>query len=356
MNATGTQIVLSRGSRAELTERLTWSRGGYVLVMDAEVERLWGAEVLDLVPEAAGTIRVPAGESAKSPETLVRVCRELVRIGLPRSGCVVAIGGGATGDLSGLAAALHLRGVSIVQVPTTLLAMVDASLGGKCAVNIPEGKNLIGCFHLPELVLVDPDFLGTLPEIDFLSGVGEVAKYAIGFSRELFGTLERDGMPAPGSSDLVDLIQSCLCIKSEIVSEDPTEREGRRRVLLNLGHTTAHALETHAASAGTRLPHGLAVALGLRVALELAAGRGLLAEEDRARSQALLDRLGLPARLVELLPDAPPPTARQLGDYLRRDKKRRRAELRVVLPLGLGHSGVEEIAEPSLTEAILAVC
>ncbi len=242
---------------------------------------------------------------------------------------MIAIGGGATLDLAGLAASLHMRGVPVAHVPTTLLAMVDASLGGKTAINLPEGKNLLGSFHQPRFVLVDPLFLATLSEEDFLAGLGEVAKYAIGFSRELFETLMEQESLTPGSPAVPEIIERCLREKARIVEQDPLEQSGVR-ALLNLGHSSAHAFEAAAKARGTVLPHGLAVALGLRVALQLATELGEIDTGYRDPCLCLLDKLGLPRELPDRLKGI---ESSEYLEYLLRDKKRRSDALDVVLPV-----------------------
>lgn len=347
-NQPGTQVVVGDGARGGLAswlERLLPGRP-YVVIGDTRVLELWLSDIaLDV---SQGFLELPPGEAAKTPEVLMDVCRQLHAWGLPRTGFLVAIGGGATGDVAGLAASLHLRGVPIVQVPTTLLAMVDAGLGGKCAVNLPEGKNLLGSFWAPTLTLVDPAFLSTLPELEFRAGLGEVAKYAIGCSLPLFELLETSGA---SEERLLEVVEACLRIKAAIVEEDPFEQSGGRRVLLNLGHTSAHALESWAAAREMSVPHGLAVAWGLRVALRLAGESGELDTDEADRCNALLDQLVLPGRASDLV--AEPPRPDELLPFLARDKKRRAGELRFVQPTGLGACAPVSVSPRQLLDAML---
>ncbi len=345
-NQPGTRVLIERGLFARLPALLGEHIGAkeHIVIADAGVLRLWrGSLTLD---PPCGVVELPDGEAAKTPSVLIDVCRTLVESGLPRDGYIVAIGGGATGDLAGLAASLHLRGVPIVQVPTSLVAMVDACLGGKCAINIPEGKNLIGTFWNPSLMLVDPNLLSTLPEVEFRAGLGEVAKYAIGFSMDLLELLEASGR---GSLDVPVVVETCLRLKADVVQRDPFERH--ERALLNLGHTTAHALESWAAEHDERIPHGLAVAVGLRVALDLALQRVTIAEHEHTRANRLLDRLGLPAILSDLT--ARTPTRETLAGFLARDKKVIDGSLRFVLPNALGHSKLVTVDAEALADAIL---
>ncbi len=308
-----TQVEVACGGSRELLGSLREREGGFFLILDEGFARLHATELAFLEEAALGVKRVQGGEASKTPAQLVEICSEMVKACVSRSGALVVIGGGAVLDLGGLCAALHLRGIPLIQVPTTLLSAVDACLGGKCAVDLPEGRNLMGAFHFAEKLLVDPLFLMTLPPSEFSSGLGEVAKYALGFSPELMNWLL--GLPALGNSTspniLKDLVQQCLRIKSEIVTKDPWEREGLRRTL-NLGHSLAHALE---AFAGPELKHGQAVGLGLRAELRA----GSLPGDERERGEALLDHLGQASSLRDVF--ASPPKVQDLKAYFLRDKK-----------------------------------
>lgn len=339
-----TDVVVGPGIRTELTDRIqrVLPDRRFAVVVDANVGHHWGDELRRLLPQAKDWITLPPGEQAKSSEQLVELCRKLVRCGLTRSDFVVTIGGGAVCDVGALAASLHLRGVPVVLVPTTLLAMVDAGLGGKCAINLPEGKNLLGHFHVASLLLCDPELLTTLPDRELAAGMGEVLKYAIGFSTDLLATLEACSTDLHGlfaHDDGLAIIRACLEIKSRIVTRDLTEASDGDRILLNLGHTTAHVLET---VAGGQLAHGLAVAIGLRVACRLAARRGWLSDAEVARARACTDRFGLPFVVTDVLPDFERPTEERIRAVLARDKKSTATGLRIVLPQGLGHCTVTD--------------
>lgn len=297
-----------------------WAReaapGDCFVLADAAVVRCHGE---------SGDLVVPGGEPVKTWASLGTVLEQLTAAGIDRGGTLVALGGGAVGDLGGLAASLHLRGIDLVMLPTTLLSMVDSSVGGKTAVNLDAGKNLVGTFWPAREVWIDLRWLSTLPEHEYRSGLGEVAKVALGLDADLLDRLEAEpeALRRRDPDALAFAIERCLRAKIDIVEQDP--REGGARRLLNLGHTLAHALEAHS---GYRLPHGLAVARGLHAALDVAAACGELPAAQAARGRALLENLGF-AR-------DPLPPAADLAPWLERDKKRAGDEIHVVLPDGAG--------------------
>jgi 3-dehydroquinate synthase len=297
------------------------------------------------------TLTFPAGERSKSRETWSRLTDELLRRGFGRDSGIVALGGGVTGDLAGFVAATYMRGVPYLQVPTTLLSMLDASVGGKTGVDAAEGKNLIGAFHHPVAVVADPRALATLPERVYRAGLAEAVKHGLIADRQYFEWMEReaDHLLARDADVLEALVRRSVEIKAEVVSED--EREGGRRAVLNAGHTVAHALER---VTDYRMPHGEAVGLGLVAEAALAAGLGLATPEAGARVVALLERLGLPTRLPE-----PVPADRVLA-AMTGDKKNRANVLRFALPRALGSMGpgpdwTTEAAEPAIRSALAAI-
>jgi len=295
----------------------------------------------------------PVDEARKTLEEVEEMCDALAARGVQRDGFVVAVGGGVLTDLGGLAAALYLRGVPWVSAPTTLLAQVDAGLGGKTGANLRAGKNLVGAFHQPRLVVCDAEVLGTLPVRERWSGLAEVVKCAL-----LSPAQDASGMPllercerdleraAEGKVEmLAPLIEACVRVKAAIVAED--EREGGARAFLNLGHTVGHALE--AATAYGRFAHGEAVALGLRGALWLSRARGLLDDAGLQRARRLVDRLKISAdrRL-----DA---AARETAlAALGRDKKARGGRVRFVLLAGLGTPRLVEVEPQECVRALEA--
>jgi len=323
--------------------------GRLAVVQDAAVADRYGSAVLTSLGEAgyrAVSITVPSGEESKSLDQLGRLYDAFAGAGLDRGSAVVSMGGGVVGDLAGFAAATYTRGIPFVQVPTTLLAQVDASVGGKTGIDLPAGKNLVGAFHQPRLVLIDLDTLSTLPERDYRAGLAEVIKYGIIADPELFGFLEqnRDAV-LRHDSDVVEhlVVRSCQ-IKAEVVVED--EREAGRRAILNYGHTIGHAVEA-TAGYGVYL-HGEAVAIGMAAAGRLSSRAGWLSEEDRARIERLIASYGLPVRLREPLePEA-------LVAAMRLDKKSRGGELRFVLARGIGQVEMTPVDEGLAREALAA--
>jgi len=294
-----------------------------VLVTDEHVWPLYGQAFLEGLRRSRYTptaVVLPAGERTKTLDSVRLLYDRFAEAGLDRSAAVIALGGGVITDMAGFAAATFMRGVPLVPVSTTLLGMVDASIGGKVAVDHPKGKNLIGAFVHPLLVLLDPQTLETLPEIERRAGLAEVIKAGIIADRELFECLE-SGMEA---SDLSWMVRRAIAVKIAVVEEDPYE-QGRRAVL-NLGHTFAHAFEV---LADYQLHHGLAVSVGLAAAAHLAEIRGLCSSQTRERVVATLRRHNLPTSYGAHPPD-------MVYQAMYSDKKRRGARLRFVLPQEIG--------------------
>lgn len=312
-----------------------------LVVSDAHVDPLYGPAA-EAALRAAGfrpaREAVPAGEDSKSPARLEALCRRMLAAGLDRGAFVVALGGGVVGDLAGFAAAVFMRGIPCVQVPTSLLAMVDSAVGGKTGVNLPEGKNLLGAFHQPALVLADPATLRTLPRREYLSGLAEAVKYGVIRDAAFFQWLEneRAALAAGDPGRLEAVVARCCEIKADVVARD--EREGGLRAILNFGHTAGHALE-QAAGYGTYL-HGEAVAVGMVFAARLAQRVLGFPAGEAARLEELLRALGLPTA-------APGVPWERLQAALRRDKKNQDQRPRYVLARRLGETqtGCEVPAE-----------
>jgi len=281
---------------------------------------------------AAHPTIVPDGEASKCVEQLSGLWDRFVAERLERTDPVVALGGGVVGDLAGFAAATYKRGVPFVQCPTTLLAQVDSSVGGKVAIDHPLGKNLIGAFHQPAAVCVDLATLGTLPRRELVAGLGEVIRTGLAFDADFFAFLERDleRLLALESDTLRRAVATCCRIKAEVVAEDERESGGRRS-LLNLGHTFGHALET--LTGYTRYRHGEAVGWGIARAARLARAMGLLGEPDAARQEALLRRAGLPV-------DDPSPDADAMVAAMAHDKKSAGGKVRFVLTEKIGSANL----------------
>ena len=291
---------------------------------------------------------VPDGEAAKTPEQAVALCRQMAVAGLDRGVAVFALGGGVIGDLAGFAAAIYLRGVDFVQLPTTLLAQVDAAVGGKVAVDLPEGKNLLGAFHQPRAVIMDTQALRSLPARQMSSGLAEVIKHAAIADAVLF-TFVEDNIGAIKARDtrILRHLLECNCrIKADIVAGDP--REAGLRAVLNVGHTVGHALE---ASSDWRMSHGEGVALGMIAETRLAVELGRCPEADLPRLSRLLRAADLGGGME--LTDVPRARA-----ALARDKKVRDGTLRLPLITGLGSVGLFDDIPPAMVEKALiaAVC
>lgn len=285
---------------------------------------------------------IAGGEDAKSLATVEELCRSFARFGLLRGDVVVAMGGGVVGDTAGFAAAVHYRGVDVVQLPTTLLAMVDSAIGGKTGVNIPEGKNLVGAFHQPVGVIVNPRVLETLPDRDYRSGLGEIAKYAL--MGDDFVSPHIALLVARDPEVLSGVIARCVALKARCVEADELERTGARAVL-NYGHTLGHALET---ATGHALQHGEAVAIGLVFAAQLATTLERTPPELVARTEALVGALGLPTRAPAGV------EADELLEIMARDKKSA-GGLTFVLD---GPSGIERVDAPdpaAVNKALAAI-
>ena len=340
-------IMIGRGLLAGLGERIAKLRPGAkaVIVTDATVVKHHLAATQAALKGLAGApIVVPAGEASKSFDRLQEVCDAVLAARIERGDLIVALGGGVVGDLAGFAASVVRRGIDFVQVPTTLLAQVDSSVGGKTGINTGHGKNLIGAFHQPILVIADTALLDTLPEREFRAGYAEVVKYGLLGDREFFEWLEanwrdvfkggpaRGNQPAPREYAVLKSVQA----KAEIVRRD--ERETGDRMLLNLGHTFGHAFEA-AAGFSDKLLHGEAIGLGMALAFEFSARRGLIAKADAERAIRHLAAVGLPTHIKEVR--GAKFSLDPLMDLIAQDKKVKRGALTFILVRGIGASFVE---------------
>jgi 3-dehydroquinate synthase len=295
---------------------------------------------------------LPPGETTKSFPVLARLCERLLGMGLERGGLVVALGGGVIGDLAGLAASLVRRGVRFVQVPTTLLAQVDSSVGGKTGINTAQGKNLVGTFHQPSLVLADIGALASLPAREFRAGYVEAAKYGLLGDAGFFAWLERNwaAVAAQDSAALAHLVATSVQSKAGIVARDETETG--ERMLLNLGHTFGHALEAWAGYSD-RLLHGEAVAIGICLAFELSRELGLVDQASVQRVTAHLAAAGLPTRIADI-PGTPGPDAAALLRIMAQDKKVRDGKLTFILVRGIGAAFVSRDVPAAAAQEFLA--
>ena len=323
------------------------------IVADATVWETHGASLrqsLDAAGIEHAPIMVSPGETSKSFAELERLCDELLRLGIERRDAVLAFGGGVVGDLVGFAAAILRRGCGFIQIPTTLLAQVDSSVGGKTAINAARGKNLIGAFYQPRLVLADTKVLNTLDERELKAGYAEVVKYGLLGDAAFFEWLETNGEAVlAGEPDARrKAIRRCCEMKAEIVGEDETE--AGRRALLNLGHTFGHALEA-AVCYGDRLRHGEAVALGMVLAFEFSAARGICGGEDVARARAHIRAVGLPAAPEDL--PGPKFNADELLEHMGQDKKNEGGRIVLILTRGVGDAFVARDVEREDVRAFL---
>ena len=316
------------------------------VVSSPTVWRAHGRSIERATP-GAHVILVPDGERSKTTRTVARIHEELLLASADRSATVIAVGGGVIGDMAGFAAATILRGVALVQVPTTLLAQVDAAIGGKVGVNHALGKNLIGAFHQPLAVVADPRVLRTLPRREFRAGLYEVIKYGVIADRLLFERVDRDldALFAREPEALVPVIAESCRIKADIVSQDERERGLRR--LLNFGHTAGHAIE--AVTKYRRFRHGEAVGYGMLAVDDVAVRRGALDEADRSALGALIGRLGP-------LPSVRDLSAAEVVQATRRDKKVIRGTLHEILPTGIGTTEiVDDVTEREIVRALRAI-
>jgi 3-dehydroquinate synthase len=346
------EIIIGRGQLASLGQRLIALRPGCkaAIVSDETVVRhhLAATEsALAAAGIAATTVAVPPGEGSKSFAMLERVCEALIAARIERADVVVALGGGVIGDLAGLAAALVRRGLDYVQVPTTLLAQVDSSVGGKTAIDSAHGKNLIGAFHQPVLVVSDTALLDTLPLRQFRAGYAEIVKYGLIADAAFFAWLEANWRElfAGGAAREHAIAVSCR-MKAAIVARD--ERETGERALLNLGHTFGHAFEA-AAGFSDRLLHGEAIALGMALAFAFSAQRGLLPRSEAERVERHLAAAGLPVRLSSVSL----PGADRLMELIAQDKKVKRGKLTFILARGIGASFIAPDVEAAEVRAFL---
>lgn len=297
------------------------------LISDETVMSIYGQGVKSSLEGAGFSVRAfafPAGEKSKTPETLFAILDFLASNEFDRSDLIVALGGGVTGDTAGFAAAIYMRGMKLVQIPTSLLAMVDSSVGGKTGIDLEKGKNLVGAFKQPKLVICDTEVLKTLPDEQFACGMGEIIKYAMISDAELFERLEKtDGKSGFSEENLRSIISRCVEIKGAVVSGD--EFDNGERQLLNFGHTIGHALEKRSCYT---LGHGQAVGIGMAMMTDISERLGICANGSKERLVELLQKFGLPYE-TEF-------SAKALAEAIVMDKKRRGDEITLVLPKGIG--------------------
>ena len=297
----------------------------------------------------AETVVLEPGEATKCFAELESVTTRLLEAGIERGDLVIALGGGVVGDLAGFASSILRRGVDLVQVPTSLLAQVDSSVGGKTGINTAQGKNLVGAFHQPKLVIIDTETLKTLPERQFRAGYAEVAKYGLLGDAVFFEWLEQHWRDVfSGGEARAQAIETSCRAKAAIVEED--ERETGRRALLNLGHTFGHALEAHAGYSD-RLLHGEAIAIGMALAFQYSNETGLCAGQDTQRAISHLQTVGLPTRIGDI--PGEPPAPERLMDLIGQDKKVQGGVPAFILVRGIGQAFIDRTVDPAKLKEFL---
>lgn len=324
-------VVISKGILDSLGERCVslFGKSRAVIVTDSNVAPLWLGKAKSSLEEAGiGTVEFvfPAGEESKSISTLSALVEFMAENKLTRSDFAVALGGGVTGDMVGLASSLYLRGIEFVQVPTTLLASVDSSVGGKTAVNLTAGKNLMGAFYQPSLVLCDTDTLSTLPEEEFANGMAEVIKYGVIFDKELFDKVKSGDV----KFDMENIIARCVELKRDVVAKDEFDKGDRQ--LLNFGHTMAHSIEK---CSNFEIPHGSAVAIGMVIAAKASAALGWSKEDC---TNAIIE-----ANKNNSLPCECAYAPKDLADAALSDKKRTGGTINFVVPEVMGSCILKKI-------------
>lgn len=330
-------VVIENGALDDARRHLAphIARNRLIVVVDGNVSAYCDRLGTALGDIAVESIVIPPGEASKSWDRLIALTDRLLSLEIERGEAIVALGGGVVGDLTGFAAAIVKRGCRFVQIPTTLLAQVDSSVGGKTAINTDAGKNLIGAFHQPELVLIDPQLLDTLPPREVRAGYAEIVKYGLIDMPGFFAWCEANGsaLLEGEAAAREHAIAMSVAAKARIVAEDERETTGRR-ALLNLGHTFAHALEAESGFSD-RLLHGEAVAAGTALAFRFSVARGLCPEDDSRRVDAVLRTAGLPASVAEAGLDA---SGSVLAAHMAHDKKRVAGGVPLLLARGIGQT------------------
>ncbi|MBN3895738.1 MAG: 3-dehydroquinate synthase [Nostoc sp. NOS(2021)] len=346
------EIAIAPSSLDQLGQHIASLKLGkkVLLVSNPTILKHFGERAIASLTSAGfevASCTLPPGERYKTLNSIQKLYDIALENRLERSSTMVALGGGVIGDMTGFAAATWLRGINVVQVPTTLLAMVDSAIGGKTGVNHPHGKNLIGAFHQPRLVLIDPDVLKTLPMREFRAGMAEVIKYGVIWDAELFAQLEaskRLDQLRYVKPDLINIILTRSCqAKADVVGKD--EKEGGLRAILNYGHTIGHAVES---LTGYRLVnHGEAVAIGMVAAGQIAVDLGLWQKEDTERQNALIQKTGLPTQLPSGV------DIEAIIEALQLDKKVKAGKVRFVLPTEIGVATVTDEVPSDIIRQVL---
>lgn len=319
----------------------------FAVITDETVYRLYGAALKAAFASQnldCHVFAVPPGEASKSIATFGHLLSKLAQHQYARTDIVVALGGGVVGDLAGFVSACYLRGVKCVQIPTTLLAQIDSSVGGKTGVNLPEGKNLAGAFHQPDAVYIDPALLATLPKDDFADGMAELIKYALIRDTHMFSLLENGPAVSAQSPLLEELIVRCISIKRDVVMAD--EKDMGERMLLNFGHTIGHAIERICAQSGVPMTHGKAVAMGMAAIAAAGVRHGLTKPETTSRIEPVLQKSGLPHSIEAF-------SRKDILDAILVDKKNMAGMLHLVMISEPGRSFLHRIPRGDMADYIL---
>lgn len=342
-------ILIKNGMLAGIAQDLKGRRLAkrYVLISDDQVGALYGRQLLDSLKEAglaAEWLTFPHGEASKTLQTIANLASQLAKMGVERKDCLIALGGGVTGDLTGFLAASYMRGIPFVQIPTSLLAQVDSSVGGKTGVDLPEGKNLVGAFYQPRCVYIDSAVLTTLPASELLNGLAEVIKYGVIYDSEFFTFLteQRRAILALELPVVEEVIARCCAIKAEVVGKD--EQEANLRRILNFGHTIGHAVE---GASDYALAHGAAVAIGMVAAARIAVDKALLPLAEAERLRELIAAYGLPTEVPAEL------DRERIKSYLTTDKKSEGGKPFFILPTAIGTVVITNEVENRLIEEVV---
>ncbi|MDJ0732148.1 MAG: 3-dehydroquinate synthase [Crocosphaera sp.] len=349
---TNYNIVISPNSLEYLGEHLTSLHLGQkiLVISNPEIFKNYGETVINSLNKAGFKVfyhLIPAGETYKTLESISDVYDIALKHRLERSSTLLALGGGVVGDMTGFAAATWLRGINFVQVPTSLLAMVDASIGGKTGVNHPQGKNLIGAFYQPRLVFIDPMVLKTLPIREFRAGMAEVIKYGVIWNQGLFEQLETekslDSLDNLNLEIIQEIITKSCQAKVDVVSQD--EKEAGLRAILNYGHTIGHAIES--LTGYSQINHGEAVAIGMVAAGKIAVKLGMWSEEKTQRQEKLIKKASLPVTVDNNL------KSQEIVESLQLDKKVKAGKVRFILPTDIGQVDIRESIAPEVITTVL---
>lgn len=346
-------IEIGQGNLAGLTDFLEARAdlSHVVVITDTNVDPLYADRLADVITEEGPEVHVlvaEAGEASKAAEVATDLWETMLEEGIDRQSIVLAIGGGVVGDLAGFVAATFARGLTFFQVPTTLLAQVDSSVGGKVGINLPGGKNMVGAFWQPAGVLIDVDVLTTLPDREYRAGLAEVVKYGVIMDADFFAMLEAN-VEAINQRDpevLQEIIARCCQLKANVVQDDEKEQSGRRAIL-NYGHTFGHALE--AATGYTQILHGEGVSIGMLAASRLATQLGMFTEPETVRQTKLLEAIGLPTTTSPLI-DPSQVVPSELVRLMWRDKKVQAGKLRFILPTSIGKVELVDVDDQQAIE------